>query len=62
MELESLLNRKAEKETLLKSMLEKSNQLDQEKQNLLQEMLRIDGELRFINELISSGENNVNKM
>jgi hypothetical protein len=53
---ESLTKKKLEKENQLRALVEKTNQLDKERQDLLQEVLRLDGEIRLLNELISSGE------
>lgn len=56
MGIEEIKVKKSQSEQNQKAMLERINQLDQEKQQLLQEILKIDGEIRAYNGLIASEE------
>ena len=54
MDIEEIKVKKAQAKTDIKSISERLNQMEQEKQNMLQTILRLDGKLSVYNELIES--------
>ena len=56
MDIEEIKIKKTQAEADIKSISERLNQMEQEKQNMLQAILRLDGKISVYNELIEAEE------
>lgn len=56
MDIEEIKIKKTQTEADIKSISERLNQMEQEKQNMLQSILRLDGKISVYNELIEAEE------